>query len=107
MKTKSCVKRFLSLMMLAMLSGCGGANVDDYWFVTVGDPFFDDALLRLSISEKQRLGFQQPSDLMGFYFEGQSEACIVLLPRKRNVILHGPNTTFCYDKATSNFVRRI
>ena len=106
MKTKSSVRRFLSLMMLVIVCGCGSANVDPM-FVTAGDPFFDDALRRLSISERQRLGFQQPDDLMGFYFEGRSEACIVLLPRKRDVILHGAESAFCYEKATSNFVRRI
>jgi len=100
------LKYIVALATVALLTGCNGSKVDPI-FVTAGDPFFDDAVRRLSQPEQLRLGFQGPDDIMGFYFEGRKKACIVLLPRKRNVILHGPESVFCYDKTTSNYIGRM
>lgn len=102
----SVVGRIIILVSMAVLSSCGSPKVDPM-FVTAGDPFFDDALKRLSQPEQRRLGFRTADDIMGFYFEGRNEVCIVLLPRKRNVILHGPESAFCYHKATGDFIRRL
>lgn len=96
----------LAVMLIANLGGCN-SDPDSSLFVGTGNPFFDDAASRLSPADKKRLGVEQASQLEGFFFQGQNEACVVLLPRRRNIILHGPDAAFCYDARTNVFKKRV
>lgn len=100
------VKCRTAIGLLLALSGCE-KKPDPLYFVTVGDPFFDDSARRLTPEEKSKMGVHQPNDLQGFVFTGENETCIVLMPRKRNIVLHGTNAGSCYDRKTNAFTRHI
>ena len=95
-----------AVMLIASLGGCG-SEPSSSLFVGTGDPFFDDAASRLSPADKKRFGVERADQLEGFFFQGQSESCVVLLPRKRNIVLHGPDVAFCYDARNNEFKRRV
>lgn len=73
-----------------------------------GDPgplFLDDALYRLTPSEKR--SYEELGKIGGFLFTGNKYTCVVVVSLSTNVMLHGNAPTFCYDKITNKFVERL
>ena len=65
----------------------------------------DDALRR--IDPEERKIYDRYAETAGFYFEGQTKRCIVIVVLRSDVLIHRPSPAFCYNKATNEFVGRL
>ena len=69
--------------------------------------FFDDAMSRLTPSERQQLERNGPEYIRGFYFVGQRKSCIVMFSVRPRLIHETYNPAFCYDNKTNQFVEKV
>jgi hypothetical protein len=103
----------LAIYSALLIGACVPSGDDERMLVRKSDPqvpgdpshlFLDDAFKRLSADEKR---LYEPDNTGGFLFEGRKSICIVLVTLRSDVLLHGPDPVFCYDKNTNHFEGRL
>ncbi|GGB72760.1 hypothetical protein GCM10010833_29930 [Blastomonas aquatica] len=104
----------LSLTVALMAISCSSNSSADSKFVRLDDlriggdidtVILDDALRRLDPEERKT--YDRYDETAGFYFEGQTKHCIVIVVLRRGVLIHRPSPAFCYDKTTNKFLDRL
>jgi len=91
--------------MAILIVGC--SNSDDTRYVGEGDLYFDDAISRLSPSERKRLEDNGPDKIRGFAFSGERKTCIVIFSIKEGLVTHAPDPAYCYDNNSNQFVEKL
>jgi hypothetical protein len=95
----------LAISLSVLTTGC--SNRDGPQYVGQGDIFFDDAMTRLSPTERERLKLRGLENIRGFSFRGTRHTCIVILSLRNDLISHDPSPAFCYDNKTNQFEERL
>ena len=91
--------------MAVLVAGCSSS--DDNRYVREGDLFFDDAMSRLTPSDRERLEENGPENIRGFAFKGDRKTCVVILSARENLVTHGPDPAYCYDNASNQFIEKL
>ena len=69
--------------------------------------YFDDAVSRLTPSERQELVENDPKYIRGFFFVGERKSCIVIFSVRPRLIHEGHNAAFCYDNKTNQYLEKL
>jgi len=95
----------LVFCMTAFIAGCSGSHENSY--VRKGDLFFDDAMSRLSPTDRERLEENGPENIRGFAFKGDRKTCVVVFSVRKKLVTHAPDPAYCYDNATNQFIEKL
>lgn len=95
----------LSAAFCLFAAGCSGT--DNVPYVEAGNMFFDDAVDRLTTSERERFEDHGWDNIRGFLFRGERNTCVVIFSLRGDIISHSPDPAFCYENGTNRYLERL